>query len=92
LEIILKFDYPFDTCIYVRHPMALDGKLVETTTSQGQLCPEPGLREYRMGCLGGYVPGREATGTLEVYQREHYPDGEKLWQAQWDLGPLPLGE
>ena len=92
LQIILKFDYPFNTCFYFRTPMIVDGKLSETSTSEGQLCPEPSLKEYRLGCLGGYVPGKVATGTLEVFHREHYPDGKILWHAHWNLGPIPLGE
>lgn len=88
----LKFDYPFNTCIYYRTPIALDGKIFEPTTSQNQICLEPKLKEYRIGSTGGYVPGKVATGTLEIFQRDHYPDGKELWHAQWQLGPVPLGE
>lgn len=90
LTIILEFDYPFHTCFYYRPHIALDGKI--SGDDEGQLCPEPDLKEYSLGCIGGYVPSQIATGTFEVYQREYYPDGKKLWRAHWDLGRIPLGE
>jgi hypothetical protein len=40
--------------------------------------------------LGGYVPGQEATATLELFQLDHYPDGKDLWRIQWHLGPIKL--
>jgi hypothetical protein len=50
------------------------------------------MKEYRLGVMDGYVPGQVATGTLEIFQLEHYPDGKELWHAQWDLGPVQLGQ
>jgi len=92
LQVNLTFNYPFNTCIYYRVPIAVDGNLLPYTGSLSQLCPDPQTKEYQIGAVGGYLPGQVATGTLEVYQREHYPDGKELWHAQWDLGSIPLGE
>jgi hypothetical protein len=92
LVTVLTFNYPFNTCIYYRTPITIDGKTLELTTSQNQVCPEPKLKSYRIGSLSGYVPGQVATGTLEIFQLDHYPDGEKLWSVQWPLGPIKLNE
>lgn len=92
LATVLTFNYPFNTCINYRTPITIDGKLIGTTTSQGSVCLEPKLKEYRLGNIGGYVPGKAATGTLEIFQLDHYPEGKELWHAQWQLGPVPLGE
>jgi len=92
LKIILTCNYPFNTCIYYRTPIALDGKLFQPSTSENQVCLEPAIKEFRIGSLGGYVPGNVATGNLEIYQREYYPDGKELWHAHWNLGPISLGE
>jgi hypothetical protein len=92
LEIILKFDYPFNIFISYRHPVVIDGKTNFNTTALDGLGLEPKLREYRIGCIGGYVPGQTASMTFEAFQLDHYPDGQELWHVQWNLGPIPLGE
>jgi hypothetical protein len=92
LSIVLTFNYPFNTCISYLSPIAIDGKVVKGTTYGGSVCPDLKLKEYRLGAVGGYVPGEVATGTFEIYQLDHYPDGKKLWNVQWPLGPIKLKE
>lgn len=92
LTVVLTFNYPFNIFVNYRHPIAIDGKVFPPTTSLGGVGLEPKMKEYRLGVMDGYVPGQVATGTLEIFQLEHYPDGKELWHAQWDLGPVQLGQ
>lgn len=91
LTIKLKFDYPFNCCIYYCSPVVIDGKINGITGAVNQVCPDSNLKEYQIGGLGGYVPGQSASTTLEVFQLDR-SNGKKLWNAEWKLGPIALGE
>ena len=91
LTIKLKFEYPFNCCIYYRDWVVIDGITNQITGAESQVCPDAKTKEYPIGCMGGYVPGNSASTILEVYQL-NWRDGKKLWSAQWKLGPIQLGE
>jgi len=90
LTMVLSFSYPFDTYVSYRYPVALDGKIFDPSAGGGGFQLEPTMKEHTLNPLGGYVPGQEATATLELFQLDHYPDGKDLWRTQWHLGPIKL--
>ena len=88
LAIMGACNFPFYDYICYHASIVVDGRTAGESLAGVAL--EPNLKQWRFGSQGGYVPGQSASATLEIFQLEHYPDAKKLWQARWDLGPIPL--